>query len=59
MTKFSIPTRKFCDGDKTMFAMRIPAKLLDAIKKHADEKQWTTTELITTILDQYLQSQKK
>jgi len=59
MNAFNIPKRKFCDGEKKMFAMRIPKKLLDAIQKDADNKQWNVSELITTVLDQYLQSQKR
>lgn len=59
MKKFEIPKRKYCDGEKKMFAMRIPVKLLEAIQKDADDKQWNVTELIVTVLDQYLQSQKR
>lgn len=59
MKNFDIPRRKYCDGEKKMFAIRLPKKLLDAIQKDADDKQWSMTDLIVTVLDQYLQSQKK
>lgn len=59
MKSFDIPKRRYCDGEKKMFAMRLPKKLLDAIQKDADDKQWSMTDLIVTVLDQYLQSQKK
>lgn len=59
MKNFDIPKRRYCDGEKKMFAIRLPKKLLDAIQKDADDKQWSMTDLIVTVLDQYLQSQKK
>jgi predicted transcriptional regulator len=59
MAKFNLPTRLFCDGDKKMVSMRIPARLMKALDALAKEKGWTTTDIICTALDQFVQWEKR
>jgi predicted DNA binding CopG/RHH family protein len=58
MAKFNIPTREYSDGPKKMVSMRLPEKLIDAIDRLAKKKGWNTTDLVTTVLDQYIQYEK-
>jgi len=55
MMKFNIPTKVYCSGEKKMVSWRLPETLLKELDKLADEKGWTTTDLVTTALDQYAQ----
>ena len=59
MTKFNLPKREFCNGPKKMVSMRLPEPLVREIDRMARDKGWTTTDLVTTVLDQYLQWEKK
>ena len=59
MAKYNIPKRLYCDGPKKMISVRLPEKLMKEIDKLADENGWTTTDLISTVLDQYIQWEKK
>lgn len=58
-TKFNIPNRKYADGDKKMVSMRLPEKLMKALKQLSEEKSWEVTDLVVTALDQYLQHEDK
>lgn len=53
--KFSLPKRKFCDGPKKMVSMRIPERLWDELDKIAKDYGWTTTDLVSTALDEFAQ----
>ena len=59
MAKFNIPKREFCDGPKKMISMRLPEALTKEIDLLAKDKGWTTTDLVSTVLDQYLQWEKR
>jgi len=59
MVKFNIPERKLCSGSKKMVSFRLPEKLMEEIEKLAEKKGWTVTDLIQTVLDQYVQYEKK
>jgi metal-responsive CopG/Arc/MetJ family transcriptional regulator len=60
MAKFNIPKREYFDGDKKkMVSWRLPELLMKELDSLAKEKGWTTTELITTALDQYVQWEKR
>jgi len=59
MTEFTIPDRKFVDGPKKMISWRIPENLIKEIEKVSKEKGWTLTDLVVTVLDQYVQSEQK
>lgn len=55
MSKFNIPRREYCDGEKKLVSFRLPESLLKELKKNADSKGWPVTDLVMTVLDQYLQ----
>ena len=60
MAKFNVPKRKYFDGDKKrMVSWRLPEPLMKALDAVAKDKGWTTTELVTTALDQYVQWETK
>lgn len=59
MAKFNIPDRKYCGGDKKLVTMRLPESLMKELKKLALAKGWTVTDLIMTVMDQFIQHEKK
>ena len=59
MKNFNVPKRKYVDGPKKMVSMRLPEKLFKKLEKLAKDKGWNTTELVTTVLDQYIQIEEK
>ncbi|MBI3555222.1 MAG: hypothetical protein HY074_03025 [Deltaproteobacteria bacterium] len=59
MTKPALPKRAFCDGEKKMVSMRLPENLMKVLDELAAAKQWTATDLVTTVLDLYAQSERK
>lgn len=59
MAKFNIPKREYCDGPKKMVSMRLPEKLIKEIDRLAEDKGWTTTDLVSTVLDQFVQWDNK
>jgi len=59
MAKYSIPDRQFALGRKKMVSMRLPEALMKELEKIAEKKGWNLTDLVTTILDQYLQYEKE
>jgi predicted DNA-binding protein len=58
MKENSIPERKYVDGPKKMVSWRLPEKLMAKIDNIAKKKGWTTTDLITTVLDRYIQEEE-
>jgi len=52
--KFKIPKRNYCDGKKKMVSMRLPEKLIAEVENLAAEYGWNTTEVVTTVLDQFV-----
>lgn len=56
MTEYNIPERKYVDGPKKMVSWRLPEKMMEELDKTAKEKGWSTTDLVVTVLDQFLQS---
>jgi len=56
---YNIPKKKYVAGEKKMISWRLPKRLIAELEKNAKKKQWTVTDLVTTILDQYLQSEEK
>lgn len=59
MAKYNLPKRDYCDGPKKMISIRLPEKLIKEIEKIAEENGWTTTDLISTAVDQFIQWEKK
>lgn len=59
MAKFNVPKREYCDGPKKMVSMRLPEQLMREIERLAEEKGWTATDLVCTVLDQFIQWEKK
>lgn len=57
--KYTLPTRLFCDGDKKMISWRLPEKLLKELESVAKDSGWTTTDVVTSALDEYVQLHKK
>lgn len=59
MAKYNIPKRKYCVGRKKMISMRLHEKLVEQIEQLADEKGWSVTDLVSTVLDQFVQYEAK
>lgn len=59
MSESTIPERKYVDGTKKMVSWRLPEKLMKKIDGIAKKKGWTTTDLVTTVLDKYIQEEEK
>ena len=59
MKKFNVPNRKYATGDKKMVSMRMPEKLWAKINELSEKKGWPVTDLVTTVLDQYVQQEEK
>lgn len=59
MAKYNIPSRKNVSGEKKMVSWRLPEKLLNELNKMSKKKGYNTTELVVTVLDQYIQFEKK
>lgn len=59
MTKFNIPKRKYAKGDKKMVSMRLSETLIKKLEKVAEDKGTTLTDLVSLVLDQYLQWENK
>lgn len=55
MTKFNVPKRKYISGKKKMVSMRLDEALIEKIDAVAKDKGMTTTDMVTLVLDQYLQ----
>ena len=52
---FQLPNRNYCGGDKKMVSWRLPERLLTEVDKAAKERGWTSTDVVTTALDQFVQ----
>jgi hypothetical protein len=52
------PAREYCDGDRKMVSMRFPVKLLEELENISKDDGWTTTDIVLTALDQYVQWKK-
>jgi len=59
MKNYNIPKRVYLEGDKKLFTIRIHLKLQEALQKEAKKRGYNLTELIETVLDQYLQLENK
>lgn len=57
--EFQIPDRKYADGPKKMVSWRLPERLMEELDRTAKYKGWSTTDLIVTVLDQYIQFTEK
>ncbi|MBF0316466.1 MAG: hypothetical protein HQK52_23825 [Oligoflexia bacterium] len=58
MKKFEIPklpTLKYGDNESKMLSLRLPEKLIKRLKKDANLKNLSVTQLCTFVLDQYCQ----
>ena len=53
--KYDLPKRQFCDGEKKMVSVRLPAKLIDEIERIARGRQWAVSDVIMTALDEFAQ----
>ena len=59
MKKFNVPDRKYVDGPKKMVSWRLPENVMAQRDKISKDKGWSTTELVVTVLDQYVQQEEK
>lgn len=58
MKKFDIPEkpkRKYGEGERKVVSIRLPMSLVKRLEKEMKLKNYSQTELIETILDQYCQ----
>ncbi len=58
MTEYNIPERKYVDGPKKMVSWRLPENLMEQLDKLSKDKGWSTTELVVTVLDQFIQQEE-
>jgi len=56
--RYNVPTNKF-SGKKRMISWRLPGPLLAELEKAAKKKGWNVTDVVSMILDQYCQQEKK
>ena len=59
MAKFNVPKRQYCNGPKKMVSLRIHKKLIQEIEVLAEQKGWTITDIVSTVLDQYVQHEDR
>lgn len=59
MAKFNVPKREYAGGNKKMVSWRLPEPLLKELDKLSKDLGWTTTDLVITALDQYVQWEQK
>ena len=60
MAKFNLPKREYYDGKKKrMVSWRLPEPLIKQLDELAEKQGWSTTDLVTTALDQFAQWLKK
>lgn len=62
MTKFNIPKRpvvkrKYSEGERKLFTIRLPDQLIKRLVRDCKDKNYTKTEMVELVLDQYLQQQ--
>lgn len=60
MAKFDIPKRptikrKYDEGERQLFTIRLPKRLLERLDREIAKKGYSKTELVEIIIDQYLQ----
>jgi hypothetical protein len=58
MMSFNVPKREYCDGEKRIISMRLPVKLVRELEKWAHNNGYSTTDIVSIVMDQFLQSQK-
>lgn len=54
-----MPKREFCDGEKRLISIRLPKKLLKEVTKYAHENGYALTDVVATVLDQFIQREHK
>lgn len=60
MSKFkSLPKRIYAIGDKKMVSWRLPEILVKELDRIAEASGWSTTDVVLTALDQFVQWEKK
>jgi len=57
--KFNLPVRKYCDGEKKMVSLRLPKRLWEELECIAAQYGWTTTDVVTTCLDEFAQWEER
>lgn len=53
--EYNLPVRKFCSGQKKLATWRLPSDLLEKLEQIAESHGWTTTDVVMTALDQFVQ----
>ncbi len=59
MVKYNIPKRKYNDGPKKVISLRLSGALIKEVDAMAKTLGWATTDLVSTVLDQFIQGEKK
>jgi hypothetical protein len=59
MAKYNVPKRNFTSGPKKLVSYRLPEELLGRLEKVANDKGWSVTDVIITVLDQYVSFETK
>lgn len=58
MAKPELPTRYHCSGPTELVALRVHSKLLKVVRKIAEEKGWSFTDVALLALDGYAAEMK-
>lgn len=53
--KFVITKRKYQDKEKTKLTLRVPVPLITELRIIAEDNGWNVTDIILTVLDQFVQ----
>jgi len=56
--RYNVPSKKFGDGKKRMISWRLPVALLAEIEKISKKKGWNVTDVVSLVLDQYVQQER-
>ncbi|MCC7403866.1 MAG: hypothetical protein IT288_05655 [Bdellovibrionales bacterium] len=59
MSKQELPKRHYCTGEKKLSAFRVHKRLLNEMKKIADDKGWDITAVALLAMDEYVVAMKK
>jgi metal-responsive CopG/Arc/MetJ family transcriptional regulator len=59
LEKYALPKRIFCDGPKKMVSVRLPKKLVAEIDRIAKDRQWSTSDVLMTALDEFAQWERR
>lgn len=58
-TKSGLPKRAYRKGELKVVSFRLPDELIKELRELAEEKGWTVSDLVSTVLDLSVQAERK